>query len=413
MSHFAREHARPGHFFAHNTFFDQDMKMKDNNIKINRARMLCEFIRLTSFDSESFNEEKIAGYLKGKLKELGLKVETDNAGEELSKLSLNGDRPSSNIYATLKGNKELPPLLFSAHMDTVKPGRGKKAFLHKDGRITSKEDTVLGADDVSGIVSIIEALSVIRENKLDTGDLEIVFTAAEEPYCLGSRYLLYDRLKSKEGYVLDLTGPVGRAALAAPSIISVRILVSGKSAHAGFAPEQGINALSIAAEALTGLKTGRIDEGLTVNFGTIIGGRGKNIVPDSVEIEGEVRSLDHGKAVGEVERIKEMFEKSASKFGGKSEVTAVEQIHSFRVSEKSNVVRRLIRAAGEADRCIKPECIDTFGGSDANRLNENGIETIVLACAMEKCHTTDEFTTVEELEKSAELTLRLMTDGGL
>ena len=58
---------------------------------------------------------------------------------------------------------------------------------------------------------------------------------------------------------------------------------------------------------------------------------------------------------------------------------------------------------------IKPECIDTFGGSDANRLNKNGIETIVLACGMENCHSTGEYTSIEELEKSTELTLRLMT----
>ena len=61
-------------------------------------------------------------------------------------------------------------------------------------------------------------------------------------------------------------------------------------------------------------------------------------------------------------------------------------------------------------RCKEPECITTYGGSDANRLNANGIETIVLACAMENSHSTEEYTTVSELERSARLTLRLMTE---
>ena len=86
-----------------------------------------------------------------------------------------------------------------------------------------------------------------------------------------------------------------------------------------------------------------------------------------------------------------------------------EQVHSYRVLKNRNLVKRFIKAAGEAERCIKPECIDTFGGSDANRLNKNGIETIVLACGMENCHSTGEYTSIEELEKSTELTLRLMT----
>ena len=383
--------------------------MSDDKIKINRTRLLCEFIRLTSFDSESFNEERISGYLKAKLEELGLKVETDTVGELLKEMSPGLSGTASNIYATLKGNKNLPPILFSAHMDTVKPGNGKKAVINHDGKITSKGNTVLGADDVSGLVSIIEALTVIKENRISTGDIEIVFTVAEEPYCVGSRYLMYDKIKSKEGYVLDLNGSVGRAALAAPSILSISIVVKGKSAHAGFSPEQGINALSIAAGALVKLKTGHVYEDVTVNFGTIIGGTGKNTVPEIIEIEGEIRSLEHEKAIAETEKIKAEFERSAREYGGSVEVLVTEQVHSYRVSKDRNVVKRFIKAAGVAERCIKPECIDTFGGSDANRLNKNGIETIVLACGMENCHSTEEYTSIEELEKSAELTLRLMT----
>ena len=97
-------------------------KMSDDKSKINRVRLICEFIKLTSFDSESFNEEKISEYLKEKLKELGLKAESDTASEILKKISTGTSHPASNIYATLKGNKAGPPVLFSAHMDTVKPG---------------------------------------------------------------------------------------------------------------------------------------------------------------------------------------------------------------------------------------------------------------------------------------------------
>ena len=383
--------------------------MKNEKGLINRVRLLSEFINLTSIDSESFNERFIADYLIKKLKDLGLRVEVDDADIKLLSIANGSAHTASNIYAFHKGNGDLPAVLFSAHMDTVKPGKGKKAVIHKDGRITSEGNTVLGADDVSGLVSILEALTVIKENRLRTGDIEVLFTVAEEPYCSGSRYLQYEKIKAKTGYVFDLTGRVGTAAVAAPSILSIGIKVIGKAAHSGFAPEQGINALSITADALSHIKTGRIDKDLTVNFGTIIGGSGKNIVPETIEIEGEIRCMEHKKAMDEANLIKEEFEKTASIYGGRIEMTVLEQIHSYRISEEKDVVKKFLRAVSEAGRCIEPECIDTFGGSDANRLNEHGIETIVVACAMECSHGTAEYTTVEELEKAAELALNLMT----
>ena len=86
-----------------------------------------------------------------------------------------------------------------------------------------------------------------------------------------------------------------------------------------------------------------------------------------------------------------------------------EHIRSYRVSKRKNVVKRFLAAADGITTLPKPETIITYGGSDANRLNEHDIETIVLACAMENSHGTDEYTTVAELERSASLILRLMT----
>ena len=378
--------------------------------KVNRDRIKEEFFHLTTFDAESFHESKIAAYVKEKLKNLGLRVEEDGARERIGKEHPESKETASNLYAYLEGTKPGNAILFSSHLDTVKPGVGKKAILQEDGRITSDGSTVLGADDVSGLVSILEALTVIKENHLEHPDLEILFTVAEEPYCEGSRFIEYERLKAKEGYVLDLDGAVGRAANAAPSILSLRIGIKGKASHAGFAPEQGINALSIAADALSNVRTGRVYNDLTVNFGTIHGGSGRNIVPEYVEIDGEIRGLEHEKALCEAELIREIFEKAAKKYGGEVLLTVKEHIHSYHVSEEKNVVQRFKRVASEGRQSTKPECITTYGGSDANRLNEHGIETIVLACAMEKSHSTEEYAVLYELEKSAEQVLRLMVE---
>lgn len=378
-----------------------------DRVSVNKDRILAEFFKLTSFDAPSYQEEGIAKYLKEKLKSLGLSVEEDDAKSKLLKEDASRTKTASNLYAYLKGTGD--PILFSSHMDTVNPGIGKKAILHDDGRITSAGNTVLGADDVSGLVSIIEALTVIQEKKIPHPDLEILFTVAEEPYCSGSRFIDYKKIKAKEGYVLDLTGPVGTAATAAPSILSLKIGVKGRAAHAGFNPEKGINALNIAADALANVRTGRVYENLTVNFGTISGGSGRNIVPEAIWIEGEIRCLEHEKALCEADLIREIFEKAAKKYGGAIEFGLTEHIRSYGISKRKNVVKRFLSAAKEVTTLEHPETITTYGGSDANRLNEHNVDTIVIANAMENSHGTDEYTTAAELTRSAELTLRLMT----
>ena len=48
-------------------------------------------------------------------------------------------------------------------------------------------------------------------------------------------------------------------------------------------------------------------------------------------------------------------------------------------------------------------------GRSNDPLNEAGIRTIVIACGRENVHSTEEFCKLSELNRSAKLTLRLMT----
>lgn len=360
---------------------------------VNEKRLTEEFIRLTAIDAESGGEAAMREYLTEALARLDIAAEADAAG---------------NLFVRRPGTRAGDAILFSAHMDTVCPGRGKKAVVHPDGRITSDGTTVLGADDASGIAAILEALTVIRENDLPHPEIEILFSVEEESYGHGSARFDYAKLRAKTAYVLDLTGPVGTAAVAAPTLLSLDIAVRGRAAHAGFAPEAGINALSIAAAALAQLKAGRVGPDTTVNFGTIEGGAGQNIVPGLVHITGEVRSLRHEAALVEAEVIEEVFRREAERLGGEVEVRFTEEIHAYRTASDEPVVERL-RAALSALGRGEPSLIDTFGGSDNNHFVKHGIRGIVLAAAMELVHTTEEYTEIAELVRSAELTLKLMT----
>ena len=378
--------------------------MADGKLQVNTERLVREFEKLVEFDSESFSEREVADYVKTRLTELGLTVEEDAAGDAIG-------GAAGNLYAVLPGN--LPEgnveqaILLSSHLDTVKPGKGKKAVLHENGRITSEGTTVLGADDAAGLAESLEALTVIGEQSLPHPDLELILPVAEEPYAQGSRVFDYGKVKAKTAYVLDLSGPVGRAAVAAPSIISLTIRVKGKAAHAGFCPEAGIHAIRIAAEAIAVLPEGHLDDTTTVNLGTITGGVAENIVPDTVEIRGEIRSMEHESALAVADEIKKVFEDAAEAAGGQAEVLIREQFRAYRIREDEYTVAHFREACGDLGLSGKLE--DTFGGSDNNHFTAHGIRGIVVANAMNEVHTVEEWTSTEELTRAAELVLRLVT----
>lgn len=377
---------------------------------VNRERLFAQFQTLVSFDAESYEEREIADYLKAQLVKLGLSAEEDGAGAVMAALSGgDGARTAGNVYGFLPSNlpqgEEREGVLLSAHMDTVLPGKGKRAVFHEDGRITSDGTTVLGADDAAGLAEILEALHVIRERELPHPDIEVLFPVAEEPYAQGSRIFDYSKIRAKQAYVFDLSGAVGRAAVAAPSILSLWICVKGKAAHAGFCPEAGVHAIRAAADAAAQIQNGHIAADTTVNLGTISGGTARNIVPDCCVITGEIRSMDHGRALAEARRIQTVFEQAAQQAGASVEMKVTEEFTAYRIGPDEPVVRRF------ADACralgLSGGLEETFGGSDNNHFTAHGIRGIVVANAMNEVHTTHEYSSADELVRGAKLALAL------
>ncbi len=202
---------------------------------INQQRVLAEFFELVSIRCSTRAEREVADVVKAKLAAMGLAVEEDDVGGRIG-----GN--CGNVLAYLRGNVAgAPVVMLSAHLDSVEPCGGIKPQL-KDGVITSGGDTVLGADDKSGVVAILEAIRVIRETGAAHGDIQVVFTVAEEGGVNGSKNMNRELLAADFGYVLDSGGAPGRIINAAPGQDSIKVIIRGKTAHAGVAPEEGINA---------------------------------------------------------------------------------------------------------------------------------------------------------------------------
>ncbi|MDO4333542.1 MAG: M20/M25/M40 family metallo-hydrolase [Eubacteriales bacterium] len=368
---------------------------------VNKDRLVKEFAELVEIDSVSFRERKMADVLIQKLEELGFSVREDDAAKKIGS-------DAGNLYAYRKGTLEGEPLLFSSHMDTVEPGSGKHAVLHDDGTITSEGDTVLGADDVAGLASILEAVRTLQENDIPHRSLEILFTVAEESYGKGSSVFDYDTISARQAYVLDISGPVGRASLQEPTLISFEISVKGKAAHAGFAPEEGVHAIAAAAAAITKIRQGRLDDETRVNIGKIEGGQATNIVPDLVTVKGEIRSYRHESALAQMEEIRRIFEETAKSFGAEAKVRDEVILQAYRVEEDEAVVQRFLRVCESLG--LDGRLTKTFGGSDNNSFLRHDIRGIVLACGMNQVHSTIEYTSVEELALCASIVAGLMAE---
>lgn len=365
---------------------------------INKERLLKTFLEYVRIDSESFHEGAMAARLIEDLETAGCRVWQDNTQDKTGS-------ETGNICAVLDGNTDGEPILLSAHMDTVVPGNGVTLVI-KDGVIYSSGDTVLGGDDKSGIVAIIEALRTVCEKDMQHPTIEIAFTVCEEVGLRGSANLDYSVFTARKAAVLDSSGDAGKIMLAAPGQYKLDATVIGRSAHAGVAPEEGISAIQVMAEAISNMKLLRIDEETTANIGMISSDFPTNIVPDRAVIRAEARSRNNSKLEEQGRHMVDCLKNACDKYGAELEANLVKAYDAYEHSESDGFVREV------ADACRKTGITPVFGksggGSDANNMNRNGIKAIVLGTGMDKVHTTSERITIENLENTASLVLSLI-----
>jgi tripeptide aminopeptidase len=362
-------------------------------IMVNKERVLKEFFELVRITCSTRAEREIADVLKAKLEQLGLAVSEDHVGDKIG-----GN--CGNVIAYKPGSLSgAPTLMLSAHMDCVEPCGGIEPQL-AEGVITAKGDTILGSDDKAGVVAILEALRVVNEENMAHGPIQVVFTVAEEGGLNGSKCVDPSSLKADFGFVLDSGGAPGEIITMAPGQNSIVAKVYGKTAHAGVAPEDGINAIVVASKALAEIPLGRIDFETTANVGLISGGIATNIVPDKVEARCEARSRNQEKLEYQTKLMKETFERVALANGARAEVTIRKAYDPFVLAEDAPVVSLAVAAIQSIG--LSPNITATGGGSDANFFNNYGIPTTVLGVGMSKVHTTAEFIKEIDLYNSAE-----------
>jgi tripeptide aminopeptidase len=363
---------------------------------VNEQRVVDTFIELVKIDSESGEEEKIIAHLIDRFKELGAEVIFQK---------VEPDKEIGNIIAKIPANRGPDfPIIFSAHTDTVKNGKGIKPVI-KDGMIRSDGTTILGGDDKAAIAAIIEAIRVFKEKDITHGPIEVVLSYSEEIGMIGARKLDYDLIKSKYCFILDDDGDVGKIITATPAKNSLEFEIIGKAAHAGLNPEDGINAIQVAGKALAEMRIGRIDEDTTCNMAIISGGSAINVVPDRCLIKGEARSRINEKLDKLCAEIKETVERVASENGAKCEVRIKPGYNAYQHNEDDDIVK--IAAKAMKNIGIEAEYTYSGGGTDANIFITKGIESLNMSAGYDKAHMVEEHVSIDGLVKGTELLINI------
>ncbi|MBC2657354.1 amidohydrolase [Pseudomonas sp. MSSRFD41] len=284
-------------------------------------------------------EHRTAELVATQLRALGLEVRTGVA--------------RTGVVAVLKGGLPGPTVALRADMDAlpVKEVADLPFASKAKGRYLDKEVDVMhacGHDAHTAILlSTAKVLSDMRERL--PGTVVFYFQPAEEgpsdfipdgKNVWGAKMMVQEGVMQspKPDAVFGLhvwAGiPAGRIAYRpGPTLASsddLRIRILGKQTHAG-RPWDGIDPITVGAQAIVGLQTvvsRRTDISSypsVVSIGTINGGTRYNIIPESVDMTGTIRSYDYGIRQKLHSDVRQTVERIAESGGAKAEVSIIEK----------------------------------------------------------------------------------------
>ncbi len=346
------------------------------------------------------------------------------------------------VYGTIPSNtsKDVPTICFCSHVDTSPDSSGTnvKPIVHKnyDGNdiilpddpsqiisaseykylkqligqdlVTASGLTLLGSDDKSGVAEIMDAAHYFMTHpEVKHGTVKILFTPDEE---IGRGVDKADmkKLNADFGYTLD-GGKRGSFEDETFSADAAIITIDGKMIHPGYAKGILENAIKIGADIIASLPKDRLSPETT-------SGREGFVHPTSFQALGEkavlkfiVRSFNseglaanHSELKAAVDQVMQNYPKSSADY------QIVEQYRNMYevVKQHPQISEYAMRAITEAG--MTPTKKPIRGGTDGSRLSFMGLPCPNIFAGMHAIHSKHEFVSVQDMEKSVEVIIRLV-----
>jgi tripeptide aminopeptidase len=240
------------------------------------STVLDQTCALQQIPGATFFETQRASYVFARMQEIGLlDIQTDTAG---------------NVLGRWPGAQSQPPLVISAHMDTVFPIEFPLSLDRQLERITGP-----GIGDNSlGVASLLQLGPLLHENRITLpGDLWLAATTCEEGLGnLKGIQALTDRFKDSVVAYISLEGMgLGNILHRGLGVERYRITMQTAGGHSwvDYGALSAVHELSILASELVHLKLPRLPR-TSLNIGVIKGGTSINTIAASASLELDLRS---------------------------------------------------------------------------------------------------------------------------
>lgn len=394
--------------------------------KVDTEAAVARLLRFLSVEGVTGRESKIGKELHAALRQAGVPARAMRFDDVHTRIPLPTE--SGNLIVDLPGRGALASadrLLFMTHQDTVPLCAGAMPK-RQGGKIVNAAKTALGGDNRAGCAVLVSLAAELLAQRLDHPPLTLLFTVREESGLWGARHVIPAELGGVSvGFNFD-----GRRAadvvIGAVGADRWQAEIFGRAAHAGVAPERGISATMILAEALAEVRRdgwfGKVEKGGrtgTSNIGPVSGakdgpaGDATNVVTDYVLARGESRSHE-AKFFKEITAAyKGAFERAAKRITnsegkcGRVRFSAHTDYHPFRMKENAPVVKRAAAAVSSLGHT--PNVRTANGGLDANWLVRHGVPTVTFGAGQNEAHTVDEWIDLGEFDTACQIALRLAT----
>ena len=334
---------------------------------------------------------------------IGARLSTDGFAVKYDLLS-----PGRLTVIAEKGlSDDVPPLVLTGHLDTVPLGASPWREQPFAGEIREGRLYGRGASDMKGgVAAMLCAARRAFANTAPHGGLRFIFTAAEEPGCLGARHLSETHSNLGRASAIIVGEPTSNVPyLGHKGALYLKVSTSGRTAHSSM-PELGDNAIYKAARAITRIENFCFNvlrdnlHGLpTLNVGRMSGGENLNSVPDHAEFNVDIRTtsrVDHAE-------IRERLCRELGDEGAVETLVDLTPVHT--------------RAEAPFARLVDAVCgVSTAGGGDCPRSLSyvtdgallqrlyGGVPTIILGPGEPgQAHRTDEFCQTDKLREAVAL----------
>ncbi|MGN1410681.1 MAG: peptidase T [Eubacteriales bacterium] len=272
--------------------------------------------------------------------------------------------------------------------------------------ITTDGNTLLGADDKSGVAEILYAAERIIKEGIPHGPVSIAFTPDEECGTSADNFDL-GAFDASLAYTVD-GGSEGEVVYENFNACSATFEINGFNIHPGEAKNRMINASLVAMEInalLPGCETPRDTEGYE-GFFHLCGMQG---CVEKAGLHYIVRDHSAARFDSRKETLRHIEKIINEKYGDGTAVLTIRD--SYRNMEE--VVRSRFEVVETANRAIKlaglePDHNPIRGGTDGARLSFMGLPTPNLGTGGYAFHGPYEHITVEGMEKSAEIIMNIV-----